>query len=151
MFWPFTVRRNCSSDFKKCANSWPQPQISKVFLDPKRASKIKTVLHIFDYFFQLIFMLTPLTSAAKSNEKFVNQKFCNTVLILDALQKKEIQVIYNSHYGNGALAMFTFQYYLKLKGKHCRKSHCRNGVCRSLGVEGQINFGNKIPFSSFLQ
>jgi hypothetical protein len=27
----------------------------------------------------------PLTSAAKSNEKLVDQKLCNTVLILDAL------------------------------------------------------------------
>ena len=34
---------------------------------------------------QLIFRLTPLTSAAKSNEKLVNQKLCNIVLILDAL------------------------------------------------------------------
>ena len=46
-----------------------------------------TVLHIFDilifhYFLQLIFRLT---SAAKSNEKFVSKKLCNTVLILDAL------------------------------------------------------------------
>ena len=32
---------------------------------------------------QLIFRLTPLTFAAKSNEKIVNQKLCNTVLILD--------------------------------------------------------------------
>ena len=36
-------------------------------------------------FLQLIFRLTLLTSAAKSNEKLVNQKLCNTVLILDAL------------------------------------------------------------------
>ena len=40
------------------------------------------MLHIFDwsifhYFLQLIFRLTPLTSAAKSNEKLVNQKLCN--------------------------------------------------------------------------
>ena len=38
------------------------------------------------------------------------------------------QVIYNSDYGNGVPAMFTSQYYLKLKGKHCRKPHCHNGV-----------------------
>ena len=29
------------------------------------------------------------------------------------------KVIYNSHYGNGPLAMFTSYYYLELKGKHC--------------------------------
>ena len=45
------------------------------------------MLHIFDwlifnYFLELIFRLTALTSAAKSN-----QKLCNTVLILDALYK----------------------------------------------------------------
>ena len=39
----------------------------------------------FHYFLQLIFRLTPLTSAVKSNEKLVNKKLCNTVLILDAL------------------------------------------------------------------
>ena len=52
------------------------------------ASKIRTVLHIFDifhYFLQLIIRLTPLTSAAKINKKLVNQKLCKTVLILDAL------------------------------------------------------------------
>ena len=51
---------------------------------------IRTVLHILDslifhYSLQLIFRLTPLTSAAKSNEKLVNKKLCNTVLILDGL------------------------------------------------------------------
>ena len=56
----------------------------------KRASKIRSVLHIFDwlifhYFLQLIFRLTTLTSAAKSNKKSVNQKSCHTVLILDTL------------------------------------------------------------------
>ena len=56
----------------------------------KGISKIQTVLYIFDwlifqYFLQLIFWLTPLASAAKSNEKLVNQKLCNTVLVLDAL------------------------------------------------------------------
>ena len=43
---------------------------------------MRTVLQIFHYFLQLIFRLTPLTSATKSNEKLVNQ---NTVLIFDAL------------------------------------------------------------------
>ena len=48
-----------------------------------RASKIRTVLHNFDwlifhYFLQLIFRLTPLTSAEYSNQKFINQKLCNT-------------------------------------------------------------------------
>ena len=38
-------------------------------------------LLILDYFLQL----TTLTLAARSNEKLVNQKLCNTVLILDAL------------------------------------------------------------------
>ena len=37
---------------------------------------------IFHYFLQLTFRLTPLTLAVKSNEKLVNQKLCNTVLIL---------------------------------------------------------------------
>ena len=50
---------------------------------------IRKVLHIFDwlifhYFLQLNFRLTPLTSAAESNKKIVNQTLCNTVLILDA-------------------------------------------------------------------
>ena len=31
----------------------------------------------------------------------------------------EPQVIYNSHYGNGAPAMFNFTYHPKLKGKNC--------------------------------
>ena len=39
----------------------------------------------FRYFLQLIFRLTPLTSAAKYNQKSVNHKLCNSVLILDAL------------------------------------------------------------------
>ena len=42
-------------------------------------------LLIFHYFLQLIFRLTRMTSAAKSNQKLVDQKLCNTVLILDAL------------------------------------------------------------------
>ena len=33
--------------------------------------------------------------------------------------------IYNSHYGNGVLAMFSV---VQLKGKYCRKPHCCNGV-----------------------
>ena len=37
---------------------------------------------------QLIFRLSPLTSAEKSNEKSVDQKLCNTVLILDALYSR---------------------------------------------------------------
>ena len=44
------------------------------------------------------------------------------------------QRIYNSHYGNGAPAMFTSQYYLKLKGKHCQRKHCHNGVVDHLGA-----------------
>ena len=57
-----------------------------------RASKLRTVLHLFDwlnyhYFSQLVIRLTPLTSAAKSNEKSVNQKSCNTVIILNAHER----------------------------------------------------------------
>ena len=33
----------------------------------------------------MIFRLPPLTSAAKTNQQSVNQKLCNTILILDAL------------------------------------------------------------------
>ena len=40
---------------------------------------------IFQYFSQLIFKLTPLTSAAKGTQRLVNQKLCNTDLILDDL------------------------------------------------------------------
>ena len=32
--------------------------------------------------------------------------------------------------------MFTSQYYLKLKGKHCQKPHCRNQVVHHLGLNG---------------
>ena len=49
---------------------------------------------------QLIFRLSPLTSAAKSNKKLVNQKLCYTVLILDALYvfyKKYLFPSLNSH------------------------------------------------------
>ena len=37
--------------------------------------------------------------------------------------------IYNSHYNNGVLALSVVQ----LKGKHCRKPHCPNGVVDMLG------------------
>ena len=40
---------------------------------------------IFDYFLQLISVRLAWKSAAKSNDKLVNQKLRNTVLILDAL------------------------------------------------------------------
>ena len=53
---------------------------------------------------------------------------------LQSVDENMPQVIYNSHYGNGAPAMFTSQYYLKLKGKHCRKPHYRNGVVDHLGL-----------------
>jgi hypothetical protein len=54
---------------------------------PKGIQDKKSVFDqlIFHYFLQLIFRLTPLTSAGKSNQKLVNQKLCNTVLIFDAL------------------------------------------------------------------
>ena len=42
------------------------------------------LIYSFYYFLQLIFWLTPLISASKCNENVVNQKLCNTVLILDA-------------------------------------------------------------------
>ena len=42
----------------------------------------------------------------------------------------------NSQYGNGAPAMFTPWYYLKLRCKHCWKHHCRNGVVDNLGPRG---------------
>ena len=51
----------------------------------------------------------------------------------DAQNNIQPQRIYNSHYCNGVPAMFTSQYYLKLRGKHCRKPHCRNGVVDMLG------------------
>ena len=46
----------------------------------KRTSKIRPVLHFFDwlifhFFFFLFFRITPLSSSAKSNEKLVNQKY----------------------------------------------------------------------------
>ena len=37
----------------------------------------------------------------------------------DAQNNIQPQRIYNSHYCNGVPAMFTSQYYLKLRGKHC--------------------------------
>ena len=43
------------------------------------------LIDLLRYVLQLIFRLTPLTSAGKGNEKLVNEKLCNTVLILDAL------------------------------------------------------------------
>ena len=44
------------------------------------------------------------------------------------------QVIYNSHYNNGAPAMFTLLVLAKATiGKHCREPHCRNGVVDHLG------------------
>ena len=39
-----------------------------------------------------------------------------------------LERIYNSRYGNGVPAMFTSYSVVQLKGKHCRKPHCRNGV-----------------------
>jgi hypothetical protein len=64
---------------------------------------VRTSLHIFDWLFfhyllKLIFRLNPLTSATKSNGKLVNQKVCNTVLILDKIKvgyfQKKIGIIY---------------------------------------------------------
>ena len=39
----------------------------------------------FSLLFAADFQATPVTSAAKSNEKLINQKLCNSVLILDAI------------------------------------------------------------------
>ena len=38
---------------------------------------------------------------------------------------------YNSYYGNGVPAMFLSV--VQLKGKHCRKPHCRDGVVDMFG------------------
>ena len=57
-----------------------------------------------------------------------------TVHVLQFLAVLGVELrIYNSHYGNGMPAMFTSQYYLKLRGKHCREPHCHNGVVDTLG------------------
>ena len=66
------------------------------------------MLHNFDWlifhsFLQLIFSLTPLTSAANSNQKIVNQKLCNTVLILDALNNTFLSWLVQQMYFNGFL------------------------------------------------
>ena len=40
--------------------------------------------------------------------------------------------IYNSQYGNGALAILSLSF-VQIKGKHCQKPHCRNGVVDTFG------------------
>jgi hypothetical protein len=45
--------------------------------------------------------------------------------------KTKPKVIYNSQYGN------VYLYYIKLKGKHCRKPHWRNGFVDHLGQAGK--------------
>ena len=46
--------------------------------------------------------------------------------------------IYNSHYSNGVPAMFSKHCLplsvVELKGDHCQKPHCRNGVVDTLGL-----------------
>ena len=59
---------------------------------------------------------------------------CNNIL--------PISMEIGKNYGNGAPAMFTFYHYLNLKGKHCRKPNCRNGVVDQLE---QIRFHKKKP------
>ena len=63
-----------------------------------------------------------------------NTENCQTQEV--ALQKlclQEVQVhtelkcIYNTHYGNGVLQYLPLSV-VQLKGKHCRKPHCLNGV-----------------------
>ena len=68
--------------------------------------------------------------------KRIKMRICQSRLALVFVLLKLIwpQRIYNSHYGNGAPSIFTSQYYLKLRGKHCRKPHCRNGVVDTLGL-----------------
>ena len=73
----------------KTSNVEYDRSVGAKFSAPKQGPKIRTVHNvdwlIFHYFLQLIFRMTPLTSASKSNDKLVNQKSCNTVFILDAL------------------------------------------------------------------
>ena len=57
---------------------------------------------------------------ARSNSK---RTFCGTFM---SLRKSNVQVI---RIGNEVLATFTsFLSVVQLKGKHCRKPHCCNGV-----------------------
>ena len=49
-----------------------------------------------------------------------------------------VQANVSTTYGNGAPAMFTSQYYLKLRCKHCRKPNCPNGVVDTLGLYSTI-------------
>ena len=41
--------------------------------------------------------------------------------------------IYNSHYSNGVPACLPLSV-VQLKGKHCRKPHCRTGVVDTFGL-----------------
>ena len=75
----------CHSPSNTIMRSWSWIYTANIFSKQKRASKIRTVFHIFDwlifhYFLQLIFRLIPLTSAAKSN-----QKLFSSVLTFDSL------------------------------------------------------------------
>ena len=54
----------------------------------------------------------------------------NLLINVDAMP----QPIDNSHHGNWTPVMFNSYYYLKLRGKHCRKPNCYNGVVDNLGL-----------------
>ena len=67
-----------------------QIHIYCIFIYTNNLKNLRTVLHDFDwlifrFFLQLIFRLTALTSAAKSNTKLLIQKLCSILLLLDAL------------------------------------------------------------------
>ena len=75
-------------------------EISSIFVAFLKGIQDWTFFYIFDwlifhYCFKLMFRLAPLTSAAKSNEKLVEQKLCNSVLILDVLFRICIWILRN--------------------------------------------------------
>ena len=69
---------------------------------------------------------TPLTSAAKSNEKLVKQKSCNTVLILDALphfpinEGVEMWTRENNYHGVLIIPKFPWSEKQKNRERQCR-------------------------------
>ena len=72
------------------------------------------LIYSFYYFLQLIFWLTPLISASKCNENVVNQKLCNTVLILDAFCIRFLKKSIFNNRTNENLISFFFFYFLHL-------------------------------------
>ena len=74
----FVMKNVFENIFSEEMATWYHEDIKK--LHTKGASKITTVLHIFDWlifycFLQLIFRLTPLSSVAKSNKKNSPSKY----------------------------------------------------------------------------